>query len=84
MWKNSAERGRPQMRIRRLRIACWIPRATSTHSEYVILLLFHCKNGCSNPDLLLRYTYAACLVIHKNVKEYFCLNIEGYNKVTSI
>jgi len=40
MWKNDDERGRPQMTIRRMRIACWIPRATNTHPEYVILIAF--------------------------------------------
>ena len=30
MWKNSVERGRPQMTIWRTRIACWIPKATKT------------------------------------------------------
>ena len=30
------ERGRPQMTIWRMRIACWISKATDTHSEYVI------------------------------------------------
>jgi hypothetical protein len=34
MWKNMAERGRQQMTIWRMRIACWIPEATDTHSEY--------------------------------------------------
>ena len=24
--------------MRRMRIACWIPKATDTHSEYVILI----------------------------------------------
>ena len=28
------------MKIRRMRIACWIPKATNTHSEYVILIDF--------------------------------------------
>jgi len=32
MWENIAERGRPQMTIRRMRIACWIPTATNTHT----------------------------------------------------
>jgi len=32
------ERGRPQVTIWRMRIACWIPHATGTHSEYVILI----------------------------------------------
>ena len=40
MWKNIVEPGRPQMTIWRVRIACWIPKATDTHSEYVILLVF--------------------------------------------
>ena len=35
MWKNIVERGRPQMTIWCMRIACWIPKATSTHSQYV-------------------------------------------------
>jgi len=39
-WKKFVERGRPQMTIRRMRIACWIPKATYTHSQYVILTAF--------------------------------------------
>ena len=35
---------RLQMTIRRMRIACWIPKATKTHLEY--LLPFRCNNGC--------------------------------------
>jgi hypothetical protein len=31
---------RPQMAIWRVRIACWITKATDTHSEYVILIAF--------------------------------------------
>jgi len=26
--------------VRRIRIACWIPKATNTHSQYVILTDF--------------------------------------------
>jgi len=39
-WKNNVERSRPQMTIWRVRIACWIPKATNTHSQYVILIAF--------------------------------------------
>ena len=28
-------------------IACWIPKTTNTHSQYVTLL-FHINNGCTN------------------------------------
>jgi hypothetical protein len=31
MWKIIVESDRPQMTIRRMRIACWIPKATNTH-----------------------------------------------------
>jgi hypothetical protein len=37
MWKNIVETDRSQMTICRMRIACWITKATDTLSEYVIL-----------------------------------------------
>ena len=40
MWKNIVERGRPQMAIWRMRIACWKPKATDIQSEYVIIIAF--------------------------------------------
>jgi hypothetical protein len=48
MWKNIVEADRPQMTIWRMRIACWIPKATNTRSEYVILIAFNCSSGCTN------------------------------------
>jgi len=35
MWKNIVERGRPQMTIWDMGIACWIPKATNTHTQVV-------------------------------------------------
>jgi hypothetical protein len=32
----------------RLHFACWITTATTTHSEYVILIVFHGHNGYAN------------------------------------
>jgi hypothetical protein len=32
MWKNILDRGMPQMTIWRMRIACWVPKATNTHT----------------------------------------------------
>jgi hypothetical protein len=40
IWKNIVQRGRPQMTIWRMRIACWITKATNTYSEYVIFIAF--------------------------------------------
>jgi len=39
MWRNVVQHDRPQMAIWRMLIACWIPKATNTHSEYAILLV---------------------------------------------
>ena len=36
MRKNKVEPDKPRMTIWRMRIACWIPKATDAHSEYVI------------------------------------------------
>jgi hypothetical protein len=38
MGKNVVERVRSQMTVWRTRIVCWIPKATDTHTEYVILI----------------------------------------------
>ena len=48
MWKNITQRGRPQMIIWRMCIACWIPKAINTVRICNIFLLFHCNNGYKN------------------------------------
>ena len=49
MWKNFVERVRSQMKIWCMRIACWISKATSTHTQVVLYsLLSHCNNGYTN------------------------------------
>jgi hypothetical protein len=40
MLNNIVEPDRPQVTIRSVAIACWIPKATNTHPEYVILTAF--------------------------------------------
>jgi hypothetical protein len=40
MWKNILEQGGPQTTIRRMRIACLIPKATNTCLDHVILIAF--------------------------------------------
>jgi len=35
MWKTIVERGRPQIKIPRLSIACWIPKATNIHTHNI-------------------------------------------------
>jgi hypothetical protein len=41
------EPGWSPITIRRMRIARWIITATNTHTGYVILIVFHCNNGCT-------------------------------------
>ena len=48
--------------IRHMRIACWIPKATNTHSEYVILIAFTLRQWMKDGASVLRHTYIACIV----------------------
>ena len=48
MGTNFVQPGRPQMTIWRMRVACWITKATNTHSEYIILTTYQCNNGYTN------------------------------------
>jgi hypothetical protein len=50
------------MTIWRMRIACWIPKATNTHSQYVILIAFAQQQRLQERTSMLRYTYIACIV----------------------
>ena len=40
MWKNIVEPDRPQTTKRLMRISCWVPKATNTHSDCVIRIAF--------------------------------------------
>ena len=61
--ENIVEPDRPQMKICRKRIACWVHKATNKHSEYVILLGFTLQQWLHECTSLLLYTYIACLLI---------------------
>ena len=54
MWKNIVEPGRLQMTKWRMRIVCWIPKATNTHSKYVILIAFPLQLWLHECALMLR------------------------------
>jgi hypothetical protein len=63
--KNIVEQGRPQITKWRMRIACWIPKATKIHSDNVIRIAFPLQQRLHERDPVLRYTYSAC-VVHSN------------------
>jgi len=53
LWDNVGKCGRDRQdthenRIRLKRITCWISKATDTHLEYVIFIVFHNTNGYAN------------------------------------
>jgi len=52
----------PQLTIWRMRIACWIPKATNTYSEYIILIAFPLQEWLHERTSMLGYTYIACHV----------------------
>ena len=45
-----------------VRIACWIPKATNTHSQYLTLTAFPLQQWLHEGAWVLRYTYIGCLV----------------------
>ena len=56
MWKDIAERDRPQMTVWHMHIACYITRGTNTH------IAFPLQQWLDEHASILRYTYVACLV----------------------
>jgi hypothetical protein len=71
MRKTFVERNRPQMTIWCKHIACWIPKATNTHTQVVYYsLLFHCNSGCRKAHQCYVSKYIACLVKLKNRTDY--------------
>ena len=63
MWKNMVEWDRQHMRVWGMRIACWIPKATYTHSEYVIFIAFPLQQWLHERASMLRYTYIAFVCV---------------------
>jgi hypothetical protein len=63
IWKNIVQPDRPQMTIRRMRIAWWIPKATNTQTGYVTFVALPLQQFLHQRASLLRYTYIACVVI---------------------
>jgi len=58
--ENHCRAGRPQMTIRLMRNACWIPKATNTHCEHVLTIDFPRQKWL--PECALMLPYIACLV----------------------
>jgi len=61
-WKSVVQTERPQITIWRMRTSCWVPKATNTHSAYVIFIAFPLQQSLHELTSVLRYMYIACLV----------------------
>jgi hypothetical protein len=57
------EPDRTQTTVWRMRIICWIPDSTNTHSEYVILIAIPQHQWLHERVLMFHYTYIACLIL---------------------
>jgi len=64
MWGNIIGPDRPQLTVWCMRIACCIPKATNTHSEYAILIAFALQQWLHECASVLRCTYFAGLVLN--------------------
>jgi hypothetical protein len=51
------------MTIWRMRIVCWITKATNIYSDYVTLIAFPLQQWLHERASMLRYTYISCPVI---------------------
>jgi hypothetical protein len=64
MWKNLVGPDGPQMAIWLIRFACWISKATNTHSDCVILIVFPLQQRLHESASMLRLTYTDSLVLN--------------------
>jgi hypothetical protein len=56
-WKIIVQQGRPHMTTWRMRIACWIPKATNIHTGCAIFIDYPLHQWLLKPASLLHYTY---------------------------
>jgi len=56
-------------KTRRMRVACRIPKATNTHSEYVILISLPLQQWLHERASFLHYIYITCIVYWEDALE---------------
>jgi hypothetical protein len=62
-WENILQSDRPQIKIWRMRIACWIPKATNTFSQYVTLTAVPLQQWLFERPSLLPYMYIVWRIV---------------------
>ena len=66
--------------LRRMFIACWIPNAPNTHSEYIILIAFPRQQRLRERASILRHTYNACLAMSTSAERDADIGVLPVNK----
>ena len=61
------------MKIWCVRVACWIPKATNTHSEYVIVIAFLLQQWLHERASMLRCTCIDCYLISSPPALFTCV-----------
>jgi hypothetical protein len=67
----------PQTTIWHVRIACWIPQATNTHSQYVVLIALPLQQRLHERASTPRYTYIVCL-LYRQMHICYEFNVSPY------
>jgi len=82
MWKNIVEPESPQMTTWRVRISCWMPKATNTHSECVMLIAFPLQQWLHERATMLYVHCLFCLIClgKSNVVPAHCVKASGVVK----
>jgi hypothetical protein len=69
MWKSVVEPDRPQMTIWPMRIACWIPNTTKTHSECIIVIVFALQKWLHERASVVSFTCIVCIFIESLISK---------------
>jgi hypothetical protein len=73
------EPGRSQMRVWRMRIAGWVPKARNARSQNIILLLLHYNSGWTESSWMLCYKHIFCLGIgYEGMDLWNCKHISSF------
>jgi len=73
MWKNTLEPDRPQMTIRRMRIAYFITNDANAHTEYVIFIAFPLQQWLHERSVMTTFIWTLLVLFFFNMYKYFAL-----------
>jgi hypothetical protein len=76
MWENLVEPGSSHMKIWGMRIAFWLPKATNTHSEYVIFFLLIDGNSGYTTAKQRHVIHTLPVLLHLTLKCQTCCGFE--------